>query len=83
MIRILNPEQLINLEQNYPTLDPRDIELDILCNSKLKNIKIPDCFIAPIFKEIYGVELDEVKFRDNNNLNWDYENIIFNYTIME
>ena len=77
MITILSPPQIQKIERDTPQIDPRDIELDILYNSPVSAIYLPDCFKEQIFKELYGVKLDQVKFKDNNKLNWKFNNIIF------
>ena len=77
MINILSPTQIQNIEKYTPCLDPRDVELDILYNSPVSAIYLPDCFKEQIFKELYGVELDNVKFKDGNKFNWIFNNIVF------
>ena len=79
MISILSPPQIQKIEQETPQIDPRDIELDILYNSSVSAIYLPDCFKEQIFKELYGVELDQVNFKDGNKFNWKFNNIIFCY----
>jgi hypothetical protein len=79
MIAILSPAQINKLEIDYPSLDPRDIECDIVYNSKATPINIPDCFLPNLFKELYGVSIDQITFKDNNKSNWEFKNINFRY----
>tara|TARA_R110000782_G_scaffold170566_1_gene262311 strand:- start:1008 stop:1241 length:234 start_codon:yes stop_codon:yes gene_type:complete len=75
MIALLTPNQIQELEELH--IDPRDIEIDIVYNSKTSNINLPECFKEQIFKLMYGVNINQVAFVDNNNMNWNINNIIF------
>jgi hypothetical protein len=77
MISILTPPQIQIIERDTPQIDPRDIELDILYNSPVSAIYLPDCFKEQIFKELYGIGLDQAIFKDNNTSNWKFNNIVF------
>lgn len=79
MIGILSPTQLKLINHETPMLDPSDIEYDIVYNSNATPINIPDCFKDQIFKELYGVDIDNVKFADGDKLNWKFSNILFRY----
>jgi len=79
MLSLISPSDIIKIQQEHPNtyIDPKDLECDMVYNSPQHELKLPAVFVEHIFPIIYGVKLSEVSFKDGDNTNWKYENIVF------
>jgi hypothetical protein len=64
------------LENNLCDID--DQEFMRVINSSIVNLKLPNVFTKSLFKSIYGVNIKDVIFKNNDCLDWEFSNIIFN-----
>ena len=79
----LIPQSVIDTLQNEnPTvcIDKSELETEAVYSCERKLVNIPAVFLKAIFPLMYGVELDQVTFKDGNEHNWDYHNLCFKGT---
>lgn len=79
MLSLISPSDIIKIQQDNPNtfIDQKELECELVYNSTKSKLNIPDVFVEHIFPIIYGVKLSDVSFKDNDNTNWEYSNIVF------
>ena len=79
MLSLISDEVIDKLQLENPDvyIDKKELETEAVYSCDRKLVNIPEIFLAPIFKLMYGTELSNVGFRDSNVLNWDYHNLVF------
>jgi len=56
-------------------LPPKEYEFELAHQSPSVNVRLPDCFLKPVFKELFGYEMDDAIFFDGDSSNWSLNNI--------
>ena len=79
MLSLIPQETIDTLQKEYPDtyIDKIELETEQVYSCDRRLVNIPEIFLRAIFPLMYGVELDKVRFKDNNPYNWDYHNLIF------
>ena len=79
MLSLISDEVIDKLQLENPDvyIDKKELETEAVYSCDRKLVNIPEIFLSPIFKLMYGTELSNVGFRDSNVLNWDYHNLVF------
>jgi hypothetical protein len=78
MLDILNINEYKNTSIYTTADDVEDNEFISVVQSNTTNLKLPNIFINAVFKSIYGVNIENVLFKNKDCLDWEYSNIIFN-----
>ena len=77
MIDILKYTDYVEIYNNTDEqmLPPQEYEFELAHQSPSVNVQLPDCFLKPVFKELFGYEMEDAVFADGDSSNWALHNL--------